>query len=430
MSDIVIECAGLGKRYRLGRRLPYHRMSELMVSTAMAPWRILQSVARVAGQGQQKSREIQDGYFWALKDLNFELRKGEVLGVIGRNGAGKSTLFKLLSRITEPTTGQVAITGRVGALLEVGTGFHPELTGRENVFLNGAILGMTSREIRSQFDEIVAFAEVSQFIDTPVKRYSSGMRVRLAFAVAAHLNPEILIVDEVLAVGDVAFQKKCLGRMSEIAKSGRTVLFVSHSMPAVRMLCTKAMVLASGSQVYYGDVAKAVEICNQAAEMSAGEVDLQPIVNRNGNKQLRMLRFWAEDQQGNKTSVLTTGQACTLAVEYESTDGLDRKNICMVISINTTTGMLVAVLAMHTLNPVFDTVPPRGVILMKIPKLSLAAGRYVLDLTLGTHSGQDHADSIQSAAALDVDEGDYYGTGRSEQHGATVMMDASWELRV
>ena len=196
--------------------------------------------------------------FWALKDVSFEVKRGEVLGIIGRNGAGKSTLLKILSRITEPTAGRVRIRGRVASLLEVGTGFHPELTGRENIFLNGAILGMTRAEIQRKFDEIVAFAEVEKFLDTPVKRYSSGMYVRLAFAVAAHLEPEILVVDEVLAVGDAEFQKKCLGKMGEVAEGGRTVLFVSHNMPAVSALCSRAVLLVGGKLHSHGDVAKVI----------------------------------------------------------------------------------------------------------------------------------------------------------------------------
>jgi lipopolysaccharide transport system ATP-binding protein len=198
--------------------------------------------------------------FWALKDVSFDVKQGEVVGIIGRNGAGKSTLLKILSRITEPTAGRIELYGRVGSLLEVGTGFHPELTGRENVFLNGAILGMTRAEIRKQFDAIVDFAEVEQFIDTPVKRYSSGMYVRLAFAVAAHLNPEILIVDEVLAVGDAEFQKKCLGKMGEVAKGGRTVLFVSHNMAAIRVLCPKGVFLERGGLRYCGPVEECIDL--------------------------------------------------------------------------------------------------------------------------------------------------------------------------
>ena len=237
---------GLSKQYRIGaRREPYGTLRESLVRACGAPFRL---VAQGKGEGGP-----QKAMFWALRDVGLEVRPGEVLGVIGRNGAGKSTLLKILSRITEPTSGWAEIAGRVGSLLEVGTGFHPELTGRDNIYLNGAILGMKREEIERKFDEIVAFAEVEQFIDTPVKHYSSGMYLRLAFAVAAHLEPEILLVDEVLAVGDAEFQKKCLGKMGRVAREGRTVLFVSHNMAAVRSLSTRVLYLDHGRAGYIGE---------------------------------------------------------------------------------------------------------------------------------------------------------------------------------
>ncbi|MBK8021781.1 MAG: ABC transporter ATP-binding protein [Chloroflexi bacterium] len=238
MSDIALQVVGLGKSYQIRHEaMGYRTLRDDLVG--LLPGR---------RQGRV-SRET----FWALRDVSFEVKTGEVLGVIGRNGAGKSTLLKILSRITKPTTGYADIYGRVGSLLEVGTGFHPELTGRENIFLSGTILGMRRAEIQRRFDEIVAFAEVEQFLDTPVKRYSSGMYTRLAFAVAAHLDPEVLIVDEVLAVGDAAFQKKSLGKMGDVAKSGRTVLFVSHNMAAVEALCTQALLLERGQVRLMGE---------------------------------------------------------------------------------------------------------------------------------------------------------------------------------
>jgi len=245
MSDLAIHVEGLGKRYRIGQRVGYHRLTETLTRALAAPFR-----KRIAPEG--------DGHFWALKDVSFSVKPGEVLGIIGRNGAGKSTLLKILSRVTEMTTGHVDLYGRIGSLLEVGTGFHPELTGRENIYLNGAILGMQRPEIRRRFDEIVAFAEVDQFLDTPVKHYSSGMYMRLAFAVAAHLEPEILIVDEVLAVGDAAFQAKCMDKMGAVAKGGRTILFVTHNMSAVERLCTSAMVLDRGGLLCAGEPAYAI----------------------------------------------------------------------------------------------------------------------------------------------------------------------------
>ena len=250
MSQPIISVDRLGKRYRLthqGERQRYATLRDVIAHKLAAPFRALNGRVQKSEISSQSSNLRPTAFgtedFWALKDVSFEIKQGEVVAIIGRNGAGKSTLLKILSRITEPTEGTVRINARVASLLEVGTGFHPELTGRENVFLNGAILGMRRAEIRKKFDEIVAFAEVEKFLDTPVKRYSSGMYVRLAFAVAAHLEPEVLIVDEVLAVGDAEFQKKCLGNMGEVAKGGRTVLFVSHNMAAVTRLCQRGILL-------------------------------------------------------------------------------------------------------------------------------------------------------------------------------------------
>src|SRR5690242_4169068 len=244
MSDIAIRIDRLGKRYRIGRPEAYKTLRDTLVDTATAPFRAFGSLFRRSSSDQRAARDAD--LFWALKDVSFEVARGSVTGIVGRNGAGKSTLLKVLSGITEPTEGRVELHGRVGSLLEVGTGFHPELSGRENIFLNGAILGMRRAEITRKFDEIVAFAEVEKFIDTPVKHYSSGMYLRLAFAVAAHLDPEILLVDEVLAVGDAAFQKKCLGKMGDVVRQGRTVLFVSHDMTAISQLASRCLLLDGG----------------------------------------------------------------------------------------------------------------------------------------------------------------------------------------
>src|SRR6266498_3857491 len=240
MSDIAINVEGLSKKYQIGGlQKSYYRLTDQLTDTIMAPFRRAGNLIRGQATGAAELNET----LWALKDVSFQIKSGEVIGIIGRNGAGKSTLLKILSGITDPTAGYADIYGRVGSLLEVGTGFHPELTGRENIYLNGAILGMKKAEIESKLDEIVAFAEIDKFLDTPVKHYSSGMYVRLAFSVAAHLEPEILLVDEVLAVGDVAFQRKCLGKMGEVAKGGRTVLFVSHNMQAISTLTRRCALL-------------------------------------------------------------------------------------------------------------------------------------------------------------------------------------------
>ena len=267
MPDTVIRVENLSKKYTLHHLRPGGQgLRHVLQDTVSGPWRAITNWAKqkTAGNGEvsepmSASTLPTDEDFWALKDVSFDIKRGEVLGIIGRNGSGKSTLLKILSRITEPTTGRIEIEGRVASLLEVGTGFHPELTGRENIFLNGAILGMSRAEIRNRFDEIVAFSEVERFLDTPVKRYSSGMHVRLAFSVAAHLNPEILIVDEVLAVGDASFQKKCIGKMENVAANeGRTVLFVSHNLSTVSTLCRKAMLLNCGSVLFSGNPQDAI----------------------------------------------------------------------------------------------------------------------------------------------------------------------------
>ena len=249
MSDIVIRSENLSKRYRIGERERYLALRDVLARSLSAPARLFRPRARISGNGNGHPSHI-----WALKDVSFEVRQGEVVGIIGRNGAGKTTLLKILARVTKPTHGFAEVRGRMGSLLEVGTGFHPELTGRENVFLSGAILGMSKSEIRRKFDEIVAFAEVEKFIDTPLKHYSTGMQMRLAFAVAAHLEPEILLVDEVLAVGDAAFQKKCLGKMGDVAKTGRTILFVSHNMASMRSICQRGIELDRGGVAASGEV--------------------------------------------------------------------------------------------------------------------------------------------------------------------------------
>jgi len=331
-GDVVIRAEGLGKKYVIGHevaRVRYRSLRESLADAAAKTWR--RAAGALRGEGLLDHAIAED--FWALKDIDFEVRRGEVLGIIGRNGAGKSTLLKVLSRITEPTCGRVTLMGRVASLLEVGTGFHPELTGRENIFLNGAILGMTRGEIRRKFDEIVAFAEVERFIDTPVKRYSSGMYVRLAFAVAAHLEPEILVVDEVLAVGDAEFQRKSLGKMSEVARGGRTVLFVSHNMPSVVSLCSRALLLTKGAialdaaandavVAYLGDGQIAEEFHGNRLDMrgrvqtsslhGAAAVSLEFDVTVRGALDEPHLGIGIDDAEGRRIATLHSGTAVHL----------------------------------------------------------------------------------------------------------------------
>jgi lipopolysaccharide transport system ATP-binding protein len=311
MSDSVIRVENLSKKYTLSHQQQgqkYTSLRELMSEGAQA-----------IGDRLRGRAPVDDGTredFWALKDVNFEIKQGDRVGIIGRNGAGKSTLLKVLSRIVEPTTGQIGIKGRVASLLEVGTGFHPELTGRENIFLNGAILGMSKAEIQRKFDEIVAFAEVEKFLDTPVKRYSSGMYVRLAFGVAAHLEPEILIVDEVLAVGDVAFQKKCLGKMEEVGKEGRTVIFVSHNMAAMRALCSRALLMHHGKILLNADIETAA--AQYLTEDTAADSHIVwPEANAPQSPEIRFLEAYISNEQGISASSIDCRKSFSISLKYE-----------------------------------------------------------------------------------------------------------------
>ncbi len=300
----IIKAEHLGKRYELGaERAAYSTVRESLMNAARAPLKLLGRAKRNGGKPS----------VWALKDVSFDIYPGEVVGIIGRNGAGKSTLLKLLSRITEPTTGRAELYGRVGSLLEVGTGFHPELTGRENIFLNGSILGMTRREIESKFDEIVAFAEVQKFLDTPVKRYSSGMYVRLAFAVAAHLEPEILVVDEVLAVGDHAFQQKCLSKMHDVSTHGRTVLFVSHNMGAISRLCGRCILLEQGEVVEAGPTSAVVQTYMTSGMMDRAEYrqEAKP------EKEISLRRIALVAPTGEVRSEVGYDESVTFMIDYE-----------------------------------------------------------------------------------------------------------------
>jgi lipopolysaccharide transport system ATP-binding protein len=320
MDGNIIEVSGLSKRYRIGETLPYYTLRDEIVQTLTAPFR--RRAASASG----------DNHIWALRDVSFTVKEGEVVGIIGRNGAGKSTLLTVLSRITEPTSGRITLGGTVASLLEVGTGFHPELTGRENVLLNGALLGMTRREIHSKFDEIVAFAEIEKFLDTPVKRYSSGMYVRLAFAVAAHLDPEILIVDEVLAVGDVAFQKKCLGKMGDVARGGRTILFVSHNMGAVQQLCTRALVLAEGTNVVDAPADVAVtEYVSQGLKHNAVRVWPDPDTAP-GDDVVRLRAVRVLDGRGNPCYEFTVRDAIYVQTEFQLNRELEYLNASFYFS--------------------------------------------------------------------------------------------------
>jgi lipopolysaccharide transport system ATP-binding protein len=305
----------LSKRYRIGAaqtKFRYGMLREVLIDVAMTPVRAFNAFT---GKGMRGASSV--AYIWALNDISFDVQEGQVLGIIGRNGAGKSTLLKVLSRVTEPTKGTVMVRGRVGSLLEVGTGFHPELTGRENIYLNGAILGMKRKEIEGKFDEIVAFSEVEQFIDTPVKRYSSGMYLRLAFAVAAHLEPEILVVDEVLAVGDAGFQKKCLGKMGDVAQQGRTVLFVSHNMSAILRLTHEAIVIEKGHLVKRAPTQEAVDYYLSAGHSDAGERAWEADEVPETAAPFTPISLRIKDQRGEIVDTIRSTEPATLEFEYQ-----------------------------------------------------------------------------------------------------------------
>lgn len=420
MSDIAITVENLGKMYRIGgQQARYKRFTETVMDMLAAPLYRLRNLGKPVPEAET---------LWALKDVSFEVKKGEVVGIIGRNGAGKSTLLKILSQITEPTTGEVRLRGRVGSLLEVGTGFHPELTGRENIYLNGAILGMRRAEIERKFDEIVAFAEVEKFLDTPVKRYSSGMYVRLAFAVAAHLEPEILVVDEVLAVGDAQFQKKCLGKMGDVAKAGRTVLFVSHNMAAILGLCQRSILLNFGGIVSDGPskpvVDRYLQTINEIGTLSLGER-----TDRQGSQELKFTHFELRDSDGMVTSSAYSGQDITLAFRYHSRSGQPMYNVSVAIGVHGKFDETLFHLSTTVKGFEFDEIPAQGTILCSLAHLPLQPGKY--SFTLFCRASGRIVDWIQNAGVIEVEAGDFFGTGRLPPPDQGVfIVEHSWETVV
>ena len=356
------------------------------------------------------------------------MQPGEVLGIIGRNGAGKSTLLKILSRITKPTSGQVELRGRVGSLLEVGTGFHPELTGRENIYLNGTILGMRKSEIDRKFDEIVAFSEIERFLDTPVKHYSSGMYMRLAFAVAAHLEPEILIVDEVLAVGDAEFQKKCLGKMGEVARGGRAVLFVSHNMAALQRLCHSACLLHAGTVVTHGQTSCVIAQYTSSSHSNGSQL-LETRLDRMGSGLLRLSQITVFDSHGRRVTELPTGTAAQICFRLHNCSREVFRHIMMAVGIDDELGTRIANLNTEcTVWEPSPVGPSDAMIVLDIPRLPLMPGRYSLTTFL-TNAGTI-LDWVRDAATLDVVVGDYFGTGRLPQAGqGRIIIDHSFHVR-
>jgi lipopolysaccharide transport system ATP-binding protein len=348
--------------------------------------------------------------FWALNDVSFDVQQGDKLGIIGRNGAGKSTLLKILSRIVEPTKGSIEYEGKIASLLEVGTGFHPELTGRENIFLNGSILGMSKTEIRRKFDEIVAFAEVENFLDTPVKRYSSGMYVRLAFAVAAHLEPEILIVDEVLAVGDAAFQKKCLGKMKDVAAHGRTILFVSHNMAAIQNLCDKCVYLKNGTLVQHGKTEDVIPTYLRSSQAST-LTDFTSRTDRMGNGSLRFMSFNLKDKNGLHITETQCGAHLEMEIEMQSAAGATPSFVRIAIGVDDDYGQRITHFSNEVTDQIFEKMSS-GIskVSIVIPELPLKQGNYTLTFFASVNG--EVADWIQEAAVICVEAGDFFHTGK------------------
>jgi lipopolysaccharide transport system ATP-binding protein len=402
MSDSVIRVEGLGKKYVLGHqsegRSQYKSLRDVVADGARSMFR-------------QKERSERDE-FWALRDVNFEISQGDRVGIIGRNGAGKSTLLKVLSRIVEPTTGRIGIRGRVASLLEVGTGFHPELTGRENIYLNGAILGMSRREIERKFDEIVAFAEVERFLDTPVKRYSSGMYVRLAFAVAAHLEPEILIVDEVLAVGDAQFQKKCLGKMEDVGKEGRTVIFVSHQMSAIQALCDRGIVLQAGKVILDGNSNDAVNLYLESGCTLANEVPLAERKDRSGSGKVKAVGITIFDQKGLQVSSLQAGEDYCFAIDCLNQTESKLSNVVLSLDIFDERDNLILLFRTNFTNEFITMNPGMNQVRCKIQNLPITLGSYRTSVFV-SHADQEFLDFVKDASSFSVEGGDFFGTGSS-----------------
>ena len=378
---------------------------------------------KLIGREKAPERDI----LWALKDISLEVKRGEVIGLIGRNGAGKSTLLKVLSRITYPTSGRMTVRGRVGSLLEVGTGFHDELTGRENIYLNGSILGMKKREIDASLDQIVAFADIDGFLDTPIKRYSSGMRMRLGFAVAAHLSTDVLFVDEVLAVGDVNFQKKCLGAMRELSDGGRTVIFVSHNMAAVENLCQRTIWISHGQVRQDGatkDVIRAYMNSFEAADQQS--LDLSAVRERRGTGQARFLKMEFLNDTGGNHNLIHSGDGLRVRFHYECLR--DIPNLYFGLRIYTNLGMLVSNIHNWSTNQVVPRAPQgKGSIDLEIDSLNLMPGTYYLGVWVSGHN--EWHDVLDNVAKLNIEPSDFYGTGRGvEARFGLIFFPFRWKV--
>ncbi len=419
----AIQVHHLGKKYRIGALQTGDKtLSEVLTDTLKRPVRIARTLRR-----GKRALDSERDVIWALRNITFDVARGDVVGIIGRNGAGKSTLLKVLTRITTPDAGFARIRGRVGSLLEVGTGFHGELTGRENIYLNGAILGMHRHEIDAKFDEIIAFSGVERFIDTPVKRYSSGMYLRLAFSVAAHLEPDILLVDEVLAVGDAEFQKKCLGKMSDVAGEGRTVLFVSHNMASVQALCNRAILLQQGQIIADGGVGEIVDRYLQSVRMTVEDVSLGDRTDRKGSDALRFTHVeFLHSETGYPLPVVISGQPVVIRLHYHAST--DVSSVMASLAFRTSTGSFLFATRSDAVGKTFDIAPGDGVLECVIPRWPLSAGLYSYNVIARQHGTT--LDWVQEAGYITTEAGDYYGTGILP--GAVyqgVFIDFDWKDR-
>ncbi|HEX8734982.1 MAG TPA: ABC transporter ATP-binding protein [Pyrinomonadaceae bacterium] len=413
----IAKVENLSKLYRLGNRAA----PETTLKEALG--KILRSPLDVFSRRKQSERKT----FWALRNVSFEAMPGEVVGIIGRNGAGKSTLLKILSRVTQPTGGQIDLYGRTNSLLEVGTGFHPELTGRENIFINGAILGMKRAEIKRRFDEIVAFAGIDEFLDTAVKHYSSGMYARLAFSVAAHLDSEILIIDEVLSVGDAEFQKKCLGKVTDAARAGRTIFFVSHNMAAIENLCRRGIVLEKGEVTFIGKQTEAISHYLAKTDKNL-RMDFSGRTDRAGSGEVRVTAVEIRDARGATITTAASGQDVDICFHFETQPDFRKKNVTMGFMVRTY--LDAPVFLQHnrlTRDQWNAALPPRGIFVCRIRRLPLPPSSFRLGFSV--MCDDEYLDRIDDAGELIVTDGDFYGSGEVPPltHGC-CLVDAEWRL--
>jgi lipopolysaccharide transport system ATP-binding protein len=412
----------LGKRYRVGRAETYDTLAARLGAAVTAPVRNYRRLRQLVRFADSDEADV----IWALRDVSFQLAEGEVLGVVGRNGAGKTTLLKILSRTVDPTRGSAELHGRTASLLEVGTGFHPELTGRENVFLNGSILGMRRDEIRRRFDEIVEFAGVARFIETPVKRYSTGMQLRLAFSVAAHLDADVLMADEVLAVGDAEFQRKCVGKMHDVATSGRTVIFVSHNKAAVASLCTRAIWLELGRLRADGPVDEVLS-AYIASIRTPTDGGIQGRPDREGDGRARITNIEFVDAHGETVMNVLAGENVTVRVSFERSSNEPLRRPYATVYLHAATGEPVAMVSSLYTGEAWEELPRRGSFLCRLPRLPLNTGEYVVSAAILADGRK--ADFLRDAAVLAVEALSFYGTGRHpEPTAASVLLENSWEL--